>query len=140
MRLSPLAVTLLAALLSLSANATSIPADSNWQPSLASSIAIEPDFTVASSTPFVSDFGLEPAQTMSVDAVVAETSGYRFSNFVAVHNFTRYCVDAQDGSAPSCYPTDEPRSVPEPGTMLLLGTGLMLLALGRRRRGPLAHA
>ena len=140
MRLSTLAVTLLASLLSLSANATSIPADSSWQPSLAPSIALEPDFNVASTTPLVADFGVEAAQTMSVDAVVAETSGYRFSNFVAVHSVTRYCVDAQDGSAPSCFPTDEPRSVPEPGTMLLLGTGLLLLALGRRRRGSLSYA
>ena len=140
MRLSTLAVTLLASLLSLSANATSIPADSNWQPSLAPSIALEPDFTVVSSTPFAPDSGYGPVQTLSVDAVVAETGGYRFSNFVATYSVTRYCVDAQDGSGPDCYPMDKPTSVPEPGTMLLLGTGLLLLALGRRRRTPLANA
>ena len=141
MRLSTLAVTLLASLLSLSAHATSIPADSNWQPSLAPSIALEPDLAVAGSTPFVPDFGYEPANTMAADAVVAETGGgYRFSRFVAFHAVTRFCLETRNDQPGSCYPVDNPRSVPEPGTMLLLGTGLLLLALGRRRRGPLSHA
>ena len=135
MRISVLATVILASLLVTSVHATPITADDHVQSPDELSISLGSDLVAIAADPFAASLNFNTATPVDATLVIASPgSGYRFSQFATFQSVTQYCNETS-----GCIQVGDVRSVPEPGTTLLLATGLLLLLFSRRRRSVPAH-